>query len=383
MIYLDNCATTKPRREVVEGMVDALENEYANPSSLHRMGMQMEQKIESVRKDIANYLNVPEAELYFTSGGTEGNNIAIQAVAKANKRKGNKIITSNIEHASVENVYKHLAVEGYEVVYLKSDEYGIVDLNQLEAELDENTILVSLVHVNNELGAINDIATAGKMIKGYDSSIHFHVDGVQALGKIELNLKELKVDSYSVSAHKIHGPKGIGALYLKANKKFEPIVFGGNQESGLRSGTENTSSIIGFGIAVDYLREHLNEEIGHKEKLRAHLVERVLSEIEDVRINTDLEHSASAIVNMSFLNTRGEVILHFLENEEIYISTGSACSSNSRTSHAVLGKLGFGNDIVESSIRVCTSYEITLEDIDVFVNVLKDVVGEIRSITMR
>ena len=383
MIYLDNCATTKPREEVVEAMTIALREEYGNPSSLHRMGMEMENKIESIRSDIAIFLNVSSEEIYFTSGGTESNNIAIQSIVKSKSKFGKKIITSIVEHSSVENVYKQYKGSEFDVVFLKCDGYGNVDLEELENEIDDETILVSFVHVNNELGSINDIKAISEIVKKKNPKTHLHVDGVQAFGKIDIDLKELNVDSYSISGHKIHGPKGVGLLYLKKGININPIVFGGNQESGIRSGTENTTSIIGLGKAVECLRVLLDDEIEHKSNLRKHLVNRIENEISDIRINTDLNNSASAITNISFLNTRGEVILHYLENDDIYISTASACCSNTKKPSSVLAKLGYDNTITEGSIRVCTSYEISIKDIDYFVDRLKLAVEEIRKITMR
>lgn len=381
MIYLDNCATTKPRAEVVDEMNLALTEYFANPSSLHSAGMKVEDKIENSRKIIADFIGAKQKEIYFTSGGTESNNIFINGAIKKNKRIGNRIITTLQEHPAVGEVFANYEMEGYEVIYLGSDSYGRVNLNELEAAVDEKTALVSIMHVNNELGTINNILEASKIIKSKNPKTLFYVDGVQALGKLKINLRELEVDGYSISGHKVHGPKGIGALYVKENLNMEPSIFGGGQEKGLRSGTENTPGIFGFAKAIEVASENFEEEYNKKHKLRNLLI-RELECISDYIINTPLLDSVDSILNVSFLKTRGEVLLHYLEGEDIFISTTSACSSNHKVK-SNLEKLNKPLDVCEGSIRICTSYEITEEDIKVFVQKLKHAVEDIRKITMR
>ncbi len=381
MIYLDNCATTKPRAEVVDEMNLALTEYFANPSSLHSAGMKVEDKIENSRKIIADFIGAKQKEIYFTSGGTESNNIFINGAIKKNKRIGNRIITTLQEHPAVGEVFANYEKEGYEVIYLGSDSYGRVNLNELEAAVDEKTALVSIMHVNNELGTINNILEASKIIKSTNPKTLFHVDGVQALGKLKINLRELEVDGYSISGHKVHGPKGIGALYVKENLNIEPSIFGGGQEKGFRSGTENTPGIFGFAKAIEVASENFEEEYNKKHKLRNLLI-RELECISDYIINTPLLDSVDSILNVSFLKTRGEVLLHYLEGEDIFISTTSACSSNHKVK-SNLEKLNKPLDVCEGSIRICTSYEITEEDIKVFVQKLKHAVEDIRKITMR
>lgn len=381
MIYLDNCATTKPRAEVVDEMNLALTEYFANPSSLHSAGMKVEDKIENSRKIIADFIGAKQKEIYFTSGGTESNNIFINGAIKKNKRIGNRIITTLQEHPAVGEVFANYEMEGYEVIYLGSDSYGRVNLNELEAAVDEKTALVSIMHVNNELGTINNILEASKIIKSTNPKTLFHVDGVQALGKLKINLRELGVDGYSISGHKVHGPKGIGALYVKENLNIEPSIFGGGQEKGLRSGTENTPGIFGFAKAIEVASENFEEEYNKKHKLRNLLI-RELECISDYIVNTPLLDSVDSILNVSFLKTRGEVLLHYLEGEDIFISTTSACSSNHKVK-SNLEKLNKPLDVCEGSIRICTSYEITEEDIKVFVQKLKHAVEDIRKITMR
>lgn len=382
MIYLDNCATTKPRAEVIDEMKVSLEEYFANPSSLHSLGMKTEDKLEKSREIIAKFIGAKTKELFFTSGGTESNNIFINGSIKKNKRIGDRIITTKQEHPAVGEVFAQYEKLGYEVVYLNSDEFGRVDLDELKNTIDAKTALVSIMHVNNELGTINDIAEAAKIIKGINMNTIFHVDGVQALGKISVNVKELGVDGYSVSGHKINGPKGIGALYIRDGLNLEPSVFGGGQEKGLRSGTENTLGIFGFSKAIEILSHNFMEELQHKEKLRNLLINQLSNNISDYVINTPLDNSVNAVLNVSFLKTRGEVILHYLEGDEIYISTTSACSSNHKTK-SNLEKLNKSADVCDGSIRICTAYDITEDDIVFFVEKLKNAVEDIRKITMR
>lgn len=381
MIYLDNCATTKPRAEVIAEIIKSLEEGFGNPSSLHTLGMRVEDKVEESREIIAKFMGAKSKEIFFTSGGTESNNIFINGAIRKNKRIGKKLITTMQEHPAVGEVFASYEREGYEVIYLGSDKYGAVDLDELRNAVDENTALVSIMHVNNELGTINDIEAASKIIKSINPKTLFHVDGVQAFGKMPVNVRELGVDGYSISGHKVHGPKGIGALYIKDGLNLEPTTFGGGQEKGLRSGTENTPGILGFGKAVEILRDNFETENKHKKALRGLLV-RELEAIGDYIINTPLTNSVDSILNVSFLKTRGEVILHYLEVDDIFISTTSACSSNHKTK-SNLEKLNKSVEVCDSSIRICTSYEITEEDIKYFVGKLELAVEDIRKITMR
>lgn len=380
MIYLDNCATTKPREEVIDFLINSYREDFGNPSSLHNYGMKMEEKLEDARKIIARSLNVSSEEIYFTSGGTESDNIFIKGVLENTKNK--KIITSKLEHSAVLEVFRYLENKGFEVVYLDCDEYGNVKLEDLKKAMDKEVALVSLIHVNNELGNINNIKKAGEIIKSINKDTLFHSDGVQAFGKIPVDLKKLGVDGYSISGHKIHGPKGVGALYIKKGTKIHSPIKGGNQEKTIRSGTENTNSIFAFSKATEIMMKNFQEEYEKKEKLRNYIVDYVKKNIDDVVINTDLKNSPSAILNLSFLYTKGEVILHFLEKDDIFISTASACSSNS-PNKSNLEKLDKDKKISEGSIRICLSYENEKEDIDKFLEKLDFAVKDIRKITMR
>lgn len=383
MIYLDNCATTKPREEVVKAMYESMMGDFGNPSSLHRLGMNAEKRVKEARKYIADFLKVDANEIYFTSGGTESNNIAIQSFVNKMAKRGKHLITTKIEHPSVLNIMKHFEKQGFDVTYLNVDEYGVISLEELRNAIRDDTILVAIMHVNNEVGSIQPVAQVKKVIKEKNPNVLLHVDGVQGFGKVDISLKSAGIDSYSFSAHKIYGPKGIGGLYLDKKHVISPIVFGGNQERGLRSGTENVPGIIGFGEAVRIMSEKYKEEREHVYKVKKHFLERIKEEIDNIRINTDLDNSSPYIVNISFKNVRGEVLLHYLEQKDIYVSTTSACSSKSTEKSHVLKSMGLKDNEIEGAIRFCFSYEITEEDIDYTVEVLKQSVSEIRRVTMR
>ena len=384
MIYLDNCSTSKPRKEVVEIMTGALMDYFGNPSSLHRLGMVSEKKVREARDYIAKYLDVNRDEIYFTSGGTESNNIAIQSAVNKLKNRGDHIITTKIEHPSVVNIMKNYERQGLEVTYLDVDNLGNISLEELEASIKDNTILISIIHVNNEIGTIAPIDKIKAIINKKNPKTLFHVDGVQGFGKVEFSLKASGIDMYSFSGHKIYGPKGIGGLYIDRKHSLEPIVFGGNQEKGLRSGTENVPGIMGFGGAVRIIDENFIQESELVHKLKEYFISRIKEEIGDIKVNTSLDEGSSPyILNVSFRNVRGEVLLHYLEDDNIYVSTSSACSSKGTEKSHVLKAIGLNNNEIEGSIRFCFSYENTIEELDKTVESLKKAVAEIRQITMR
>lgn len=384
MIYLDNSATTRVRDEVLDKIYSSFKEDFGNPSSLHRLGLNSEKKIKEARETIARFLKVDSREIFFTSGGTESNNIAIQSIINASFKKGNHIITSKIEHPSVANIMKNYEEKGCRITYLDVDNQGRIDLNQLEGALNEETILVAIIHVNNEIGTIQDIKRVKEILQEKDSKALLHLDGVQSFGKIDFNLRSLGVDTFSFSGHKVHGPKGVGGLYIRKGLNISPIVFGGNQELGLRSGTENVQGIIGFGQAVKILAENFERESSQVKKVREYMVERIREEIDHIRINTPLDGDSSPyILNVSFLNTRGEVLLHYLEDRDIYVSTGSACSSRGTDKSHVLLALGLSDEVIDGAIRISFSYEISIEDIDYVIKDIKESVEEIREIMMR
>lgn len=381
MIYLDNCATTKPRDEVIEAMVSALREGYANPSSLHSFGLKIEKEISMARKKIADAFGADENEIYFTSGGTESSNIAIQGFIKKNIKRYKKVITTKLEHSSVLFQLRKMKELGIEVVEIGVDSNGIVDETELLNAIDEDTFLVSLFHVNNEIGSVNPVKELIYKIKKINRKIFIHVDGVQAVGKLEVNLHDIGCDSYSISAHKIYGPKGIGALYLKNGIKIEPMLIGGGQESGMRSGTENVPGILGFGVAAEMVVKNFKREQESIKACRDRLIDR-LNEIEDVKINST-DKSVNNILSVSVLNTRGEVLLHSLERDQIYISVASACTSNGTGRSHVLEAIKLEPKYIEGTVRICFSKDNTLEEIDEFFEKFKEYINELREIMVR
>lgn len=383
MIYLDNCSTTEMREEVLESLYKALREDFGNPSSLHSLGFSVEKKMDWARDTIARFLGVEARELYFTSGGTEANNLAINSAIKKMRNRGNHLITTKIEHPSVLSVYKNLEQEGFRVSYLPVDSHGFIDLDELRASIGSDTILISVMHVNNEIGSIEPIREVREILDEKNRETLLHVDGVQGFGKLRLDLKACGVDMYSFSSHKVHGPKGVGGLYLSEKNKFEPTIFGGKQERGFRSGTENAPSIIAFGRAVEILAANFEEEVTRVKGINSYFRERLTEEISDIRINTLFEKSSPFIVNVSINNIRGEVLVHYLEQEEIYLSTSSACSSNDTKKSHVLESIGLNNKEIEGSMRICFSHKTSREDIDKTVGAMKAAVKEIRDIIMR
>lgn len=370
-IYLDNAATTKALPEVTAAVVDALEKNYANPSSLHRFGLKSEKILKKSRKITADYLGVKAKEIIFTSGGTESNNLAIRGITDAYKNRGKHLITSPIEHSSVAELFKDLEKEGWQVEILKVDQSGHVDLEHLKSLITEETILVSIMHVNNELGTIQPIKKIAEIIKEKNPLSFLHVDGVQAFGKVYSNLNKWPVDLYSISGHKIHGPKGIGALYIKKGTNLKPLIYGGGQERKLRSGTENIPAISGLAAAVKNLPQFSSTNKTDKimAKTKTYLLSK-LQQIEDVVINSPVS-GAPHIINFSIPGIKGETMLHALESQGIYISTGSACSSKSKGSR-IINACSLSQKRSTSAIRVSLNRKISNDDIDYFIKTLKE-----------
>ena len=352
-IYLDNSATTKPYQEVVDKMVLALTTQYGNPSSIYKKGIEVEREIKEIRRNIARSLGAKETEIYFTSGGTECNNTIIRSVANLNKKTKNHIISTVIEHPSVLNTLKDLEADGFEVTYLPVGKDGKISLENLKNAIKKETILVSVMHVNNEIGTIQPIEEIGKYLKSLDEKVYFHVDGVQSYAKIKFRPSRYNIDFMSVSGHKLHGPKGIGFMYVKENNRIKPLLTGGGQEIGIRSGTENVPGIYGIGEAVRILNQDLEGTIDKVRGLRDLLKEEILANIDNVKINSP-EDGVCHVLNVSFRGVRGEVLLHYLEQKEIYVSTGSACSSKKKGSH-VLNAIGLTPDEIEGAIRFSLS----------------------------
>lgn len=379
-IYFDNGATTRTFPEVREIMSEVMDIEYGNPSSMHRKGYQAEQYVKEAREILARSLKVEPKEICFTSGGTEANNMALIGAAMANKRSGKHIISTCIEHASVYNPLGFLEEEGFEVTYLPVDHRGIVDPEQLQAALRPDTILVSIMCVNNEIGAVEPVAEIGQRIKKYNPEIIFHTDCIQAYGKMKCFPKKWKVDLLSVSGHKIHGPKGIGFLYVKEGTKIKPIIWGGNQQNGMRSGTENVPGIAGLGCAARIVYTDHKEKTEHIRQVKDHFIERVMNELTEVKNNSG---EAPHIASISFPGVRSEVLLHALEEKGIYVSAGSACSSNKPQISGTLKGIGLDKTHYESTLRFSFCIDNTLEEADACVEALKELLPVLRRFQRR
>lgn len=372
--YLDNSATTRCSERARDIMVKVLMEDFGNPSSLHTMGMTAEGYIKRAKEQIAKTLKAEEKEILFTSGGTESNNLALIGTALANKRAGNHIITTSIEHASVSAVAACLEEMGFRVTYLKVDKDGLISLEELKEAVCEDTILVSLMMVNNEIGAVEPIEEAVKIIKAKNPKTLVHVDAIQAYGKYRICPKKLGIDLLSVSGHKIHAPKGTGFLYIKDKTKIKPIIYGGGQQKGMRSGTENVPGAAALGAAAEEIYENFDEKIEHLYSLKERFIKGV-TEIEGVTINGKTgKDSAPQIVSVSIDGVRSEVMLHSLEEKEIYVSAGSACSSNKPAPSKTLQGIGLSKAQLESTIRFSFCVNTTEEEIDYAVEALKEIV---------
>ncbi|MBQ4526953.1 MAG: cysteine desulfurase [Clostridia bacterium] len=376
-IYLDNSATTAVYPEVAQTVYNTMLENYANPSALHRMGKQAEDLLTQSRKIIASTVYGTPSEIYFTSGGTESDNIAIIGYAHANKRSGNRIITQTTEHAAVLEAFAKLEEEGFDVVRIGVDSEGFPLLDELEAAIDDNTILLSFMYVNNENGAIFPIDKISALCD--HKKCMLHVDAVQAYGKIPINVTKSKIDLLSVSSHKIHGPNGIGALYVRKGVKINPIVFGGKQEQGLRSGTENIAAAAGFAKAAQMKLASLDSDSHKVSELKNTLIKTLCETLENVVVNSP-ENSIYSIANISFPGVKSEVLLHVLESNGIYVSTGSACNSKKNKFSYVLKEMKLKNDVIDSAIRFSLSAMNTNEEIDRVCKVLQKEVPLLRKI---
>jgi cysteine desulfurase len=370
-VYLDNSATTMPSKNVKKEINEFLSSVYGNPSSLHDLGIISERRIKITKKNIASDLKCSTKEIVFTSGGTESNNLAIRGITEAYQNRGKHLITSPIEHSSVAELFKALEKEGWQVDRVKVDQGGHVDLDHLKSLIRKDTLLVSIMQVNNELGTIQPTKKIAEIIKSENPLSFFHVDGVQAFGKIYSNLSQWPVDLYSVSGHKIHGPKGIGTLYIQNGINLKPLIYGGGQEKKLRSGTENIPGIAGLREAVKKLPQLSTENSAdnYLAQKRAYLLN-LLQKIDSVVVNSPAA-GAPHIINFSLPGIKGETMLHALENQRIYISTGSACSSKKKGSR-IINACGLSQERSESALRVSLNKEITDDDLDYFIKTLKE-----------
>lgn len=371
LIYLDNSATTRQYDEVTQMMKNVMEESFGNPSSLHSLGLKSEKLVRESRRTIAKTLGAGEDEVIFTSGGTESDNTTLYGIAHARRREGKKIITSTVEHPAVLEACKVLEQEGFTVEYIGVDEKCHLNMEQLADAIDEDTTLISVMAVNNETGTVMPI----KKIAAMKGRAVFHTDAVQGYGKIDL--ENTGADLISISAHKIHGPKGIGALYVRKGIRLPAFIVGGGQERHMRSGTENVPGIAGFGKAAEMACCNISKRTEQMKKVRNYLAAGLLDGISDIKVNSP-EDGAASVLNISFLGTRGEVLLHTLEQDGIYVSTGSACSSNKKGQSHVLAAMGLSQKEIEGAIRFSFSEFNTLEEMDYVIDKVKTAVNRFR-----
>lgn len=387
--YLDNSATTLPYKEVVDIMNEVLTKDYGNPSSMHLKGVDAEKYVNEARSTIAKTLKVQDKEIVFTSGGSESNNLAIIGSAVAKKREGNHIITTSIEHPSVLAPMQFLEKNGFEVTYLPVNGDGVIDVNDLKDALRKDTILVSTMHVNNEVGSIQPIEEVASVIRDFEKELHkddayksrsitYHVDAIQSYGKLVINPKKIGIDLLSVSGHKINGPKGIGFLYIKDKIKLSPIIFGGGQQTGMRSGTENVPGIAGLSVASKKTYDELDKTNANMYELKDYLIDKLL-ELPDVYVNSKKgTEGAPHVVSASFAGIRSEVLLHTLEDKGIYVSAGSACSSNKPAPSKTLTEMGLKKNLIESTVRFSLGHYNTKDEIDYALGEISNVLTMLR-----
>ena len=382
-VYLDNSATTRCFGEVAELMTKIMCEDYGNPSSLHRKGVQAEQYIRYAKETIAKNLKVNEKEIFFTSGGTESDNLALRGCAYANCRAGRHLITTQIEHPAILQTMKQLEEEGFRVTYLPVDEKGCIRPEDLQRAITGETILVSIMHTNNEVGSLQPIEEAGALIKRMNPRILFHVDAVQGYGKFRILPKKMHIYLLSVSGHKIHGPKGIGFLYVDEKVKIKPILFGGGQQNGLRSGTENVPAIAGLAKAIEIVYSKLDREVEELYQIKEAFVEGV-KQIPDVFVNGHPgRDGAPHVVSVSFQGVRSEVLLHALEDKGVYVSAGSACSAHKPQPSATLQAMGIDKELLGSTIRFSFSVFTTMDEISYTLQCLYDIIPVLRRFTRK
>ena len=381
-VYLDNSATTRAYPEVGNIVYKVMCQDYGNPSSMHRKGVEAEHYVKDAKEILAKLLKVNAKESFFTSGGTESDNLALIGAARANRRRGNHLITSSIEHPAILNTMHYLEEEeGFRVTYLPVDENGRVRLEALKEALCQDTILVSIMYVNNEVGSVQPIEEAVKIVKNFNPRILFHSDAVQGFGKYHIYPKRVGIDMLSASGHKIHGPKGTGFLYINEKVKIKPIIFGGEQQKNIRSGTENVPGIAGLGLAAKMIYQDLNMKVSLMRELKAHFIEGI-SKIEHATVHglTD-ENSAPHIISVGIAGVRSEVLLHTLEDKGIYVSSGSACASNHPAISGVLRGIGTSQEYLDSTLRFSMSEFTTKEEIDYTLETLYNCVPMLRRYT--
>ncbi len=395
--YLDNSATTRCFDSVRETMSDIMNHTFGNPSSMHMVGIEAENQVKKAKKIIADTLKVTEQEIFFTSGGTESDNLALIGCAMANKRAGMHLITSRIEHPAILETMQYLSDQGFRITYLDTDQHGRVRLDQLEESITEETILVSIMHVNNEIGSLQPLEEIAKLVHEKNPKTLFHVDGVQGFGKYRFFPKRMGIDLYSISGHKIHGPKGVGILYINRKVKIHPIIFGGGQQKGIRSGTENVPGIVGLGQAIQEIYTDFEMKMDRLYHQKQFFVSELLK-LDGVTVNgietIAAEHgtrmgvteeavhaTAPHVISASFNGIRSEVLLHSLEDKGIYVSAGSACASNKPAVSETLKAIGLDKGLLGSTIRFSTSVETTTEELEYTLETLQELLPVLRKYT--
>lgn len=382
-VYFDNSATTRCYDSVKDIVIRTMTEDFGNPSAMHLKGVEAEKYVKDSAAQLARILKVQEKEILFTSGGTESDNLALIGGAMANKRSGNHIITTAVEHPAVSQPALFLQEQGFEVTYLPVDSRGVVKLDALEAVLRPDTILVSVMFVNNEVGAVMPVEEISRRIREKSPKALFHVDAIQAFGKYRIYPKKMGIDLLSVSSHKIHGPKGVGFLYISEKAKIQPQILGGGQQSGMRSGTDNVPGIAGLGVAAEEIYRNLDANVEKMYCLKEHIA-KGLAKIPDIRMNgMDLREGAPQILSISVIGVRSEVLLHSLEERGIFISAGSACSSHKRKPSSTLAAMGMPKDQIESTVRLSFSEENTVEEADYFLQIMEEIVPMLRRYSRR
>ena len=379
MIYLDYSATTPVSKEVLDSYIKVTTDYIGNPNSLHSLGEKSNELLKSATKQISDLLNINEKEIIYTSGATEANNLALVGYALKNIKKGKTIIVSKLEHPSIYGICDYLKNFGFKIIYVENDENGLIDFEDLKRKITDDTLLVSIVAVNSEMGIRQPLKTIRQVIKKQNEKTVFHSDMTQAVGKVNINLKD--VDMASISGHKIYGPKGEGGLFLRKGVRIGSFIHGGAQENGKRAGTENLAGIVGFGAAAELARKNLDNHIANLTKIRNHIIKRVTEEIPDVTVNGSLEHRHPGNANFTFKYIEGESILILLDSMGVSVSTGSACSSKSLEPSHVLTAIGVDVESVHGSIRMTVGDMTTMEDADYAVDCLKKVVARLREIS--
>jgi cysteine desulfurase len=378
-VYLDHSATTPVHPEVLEAMLPFYNEKFGNASSIHSFGRETKTALEESREKIAHFFGTSAAEIYFTGGGTESDNLAVKGVAFANRKKGNHIITSQIEHHAILESCKFLEREGFEVTYLLVDRFGMVNPEDLRLAIKKETILVSIMYANNETGIIEPIEELAKIAK--EREVYFHTDAVQAVGKIEMNVNKLNIDMFSMSGHKIYAPKGVGVLYIRKGIRITPWQHGGHHEKNRRAGTENIAGIVGLAKAVEIAHRDMEAQTKHLKNLTESFYEKVTNKIVDVVVNGDLERRVPNTLNLSFKGVEGESIILSLDLQGVAVASGSACTSGSLEPSHVLTAMGVPPDIAQGSLRFSFGRDNNMEDVDYVVNLLPDIVNRLRAMS--